>query len=97
MDCTQPWRNQTMRHASVEGLDTVARFRVVPRCAVYRIERSVLKGRETGLVKPTPEAARMHARRSAQNADQVTLVNESKVGRESREVRLTSRKAIEGG
>ena len=39
----------------------------------------------------------MHARRSAQNADHVTLVNESKVGRENREVRLASRKAIEGG
>jgi hypothetical protein len=39
----------------------------------------------------------MHASGSAQNADHVTLVNESKVGRESREVRLASRKAIEGG
>ena len=69
-------------------------FRGVPG---DRTERSMLKGRETGLVKPTPEAARMHARRPAHYPDHVTLVNESKVGRESREVRLASRKAIEGG
>ena len=39
----------------------------------------------------------MHARRSAQDADHMTLVNESKVGRESRNVLLAGRKAIEGG
>ena len=54
-------------------------------CRVRSIERSMLKERGTGLMKPTPEAARMHARRSAQNADHVTLVNfKFKVGRENR-------------